>query len=207
MRSVRVRTRREQIIEAGVKVFAAKNYEAATMSEIAREAGITKRAVYRYFPSKKDLFYAVRNEVYDSIVRHLWDKLPEAETISELAEKLMIQHVRFCKQNPEIARVVINTISEASTREFRENIGALLEERVEEIETLVREGEKDGSIDPSLDPYFLSWLMVLLFFFLIYLDAVKENRVMSDGERAVSVILEPLLEALKPRKASREAYS
>lgn len=50
--------RRAEILEAALKVFARKGYEAATNAEIAREAGVTAAALYYYFPGKAELFRA-----------------------------------------------------------------------------------------------------------------------------------------------------
>ena len=49
--------RREQIIEAALRVFARHGYHKATIKAIAREAGLKSPAlIYWYFKSKSDLF-------------------------------------------------------------------------------------------------------------------------------------------------------
>ncbi len=191
--------RRQQIIAAAIKAFAAKNYDGASMNDIAREAGITKRAIYRYFPGKRELFYAVRNEVYGSIVDHLWKELPEASNFNQLADALMRSHFRFGVENPDMLRVVVNTISEAATREFQENIEGLLAERAEEIEKLMQAGIEEGTLDPALDTSFVSWILVLIYFFLVYMLAYEEDWLIPRGEEAVSVLLRPFLASLAPR--------
>lgn len=194
--------RKEQIIEAALKAFAAKNYDATSVAEIAKEAGITKRAIYRYFPSKRDLFFAVRDRVYTSVVENLWRKLPEARNIVELADKLMLAHVQFSMEHPEMARIIINTISEAATREFQKNIESLLGERAEEIEELMRAGIEEGHVDPDLDPRFVAWVIILLFFVLLYVHAAEANSAIPHGEEAVRIIMHPFLDALAPRSRS-----
>jgi AcrR family transcriptional regulator len=49
---------RERIIEAAMKVFARRG-PAATMSEVAAEAGISQGLAYRYFPSKEAVLVTV----------------------------------------------------------------------------------------------------------------------------------------------------
>ena len=50
------RTVREpQILEVAGRVFAARGYHAASMEEIAGQAGVTKPLVYAYFGSKEGL--------------------------------------------------------------------------------------------------------------------------------------------------------
>ena len=191
--------RRQQIIESAIKAFAAKNYDGASVTDIANAAGITKRAIYRYFPTKRELFYAVRNEVYSSIVNNLWSDLPPAKDFNELAESLMRNHLKVGLENPEMSKIVVNTISEAATREFQENIEALLDERAEEIEGLIKAGIEEGTLDPEIDHSFISWILVLMFFFLAYMQAYEEDWLIPRGEEAASVLMKPLLASLAPQ--------
>ena len=59
----RWRRRKEQrpsdIVAAALAVFAEKGFAGARIEEIARRAGLSKGAVYLYFPTKEDLFRAV----------------------------------------------------------------------------------------------------------------------------------------------------
>jgi AcrR family transcriptional regulator len=46
------------MLDAAVRVFAARGYRGAAMDDIARSAGVTKPMVYAYFDSKEALFRA-----------------------------------------------------------------------------------------------------------------------------------------------------
>jgi AcrR family transcriptional regulator len=48
-----------EIIEAAIMVFAEKGFAAAKLDEIARQAGVSKGALYLYFETKEDIFRAV----------------------------------------------------------------------------------------------------------------------------------------------------
>jgi AcrR family transcriptional regulator len=54
-----VEDRREQIMDAALRVFAKKGYARASNKEIAREAGITPGLIYHYFESKDALLNAI----------------------------------------------------------------------------------------------------------------------------------------------------
>ena len=54
--------RREQIIDAAMRVFAQKGFVRATNRDVAREAGITTGLIYYYFKSKEDLLKAALEE-------------------------------------------------------------------------------------------------------------------------------------------------
>lgn len=57
-----VEDRREQIIDAAMRVFAQKGFARATNRDIAHEAGITTGLIYYYFKSKEDLLRAALEE-------------------------------------------------------------------------------------------------------------------------------------------------
>jgi AcrR family transcriptional regulator len=54
-----VEDRREQIIDAAMRVFADKGFARATNRDIAQEAGITTGLIYHYFDSKEALLKAI----------------------------------------------------------------------------------------------------------------------------------------------------
>ncbi len=50
--------RQRQILDAATEVFIRKGFSAATIPEIAREAGVAAGTIYLYYPNKRDLFIA-----------------------------------------------------------------------------------------------------------------------------------------------------
>jgi len=50
---------RKKIVEAAYSLFLDKGYHATTMSSIAGSLGVTKPALYQYFPGKEELYAAV----------------------------------------------------------------------------------------------------------------------------------------------------
>jgi AcrR family transcriptional regulator len=51
--------REDQLLAAARKVFRNKGYEGATVAEIVEEAGVAQGTFYLYYPSKKDVFFAL----------------------------------------------------------------------------------------------------------------------------------------------------
>jgi AcrR family transcriptional regulator len=72
---------RARILGAGLEVFAAQGYLGATMNAIAEQAGLGAASLYRYFPSKAELFEAaIRPELAARFERLL------EQRVSALAE-------------------------------------------------------------------------------------------------------------------------
>jgi AcrR family transcriptional regulator len=77
---------RERLLEAGLQVFSRRGYYAASVDEIAAEAGFSKGAVYSNFESKEDLFLALIDqrfakdaETYPGISNFMVDRLQSGD--------------------------------------------------------------------------------------------------------------------------------
>ncbi|TMK40501.1 MAG: TetR/AcrR family transcriptional regulator [Actinobacteria bacterium] len=55
---LQVDERRQQLLDAGARLFAERAYEEISMRQLAEAAGVSKPLLYHYFPSKIDLFKA-----------------------------------------------------------------------------------------------------------------------------------------------------
>jgi TetR/AcrR family transcriptional repressor of mexJK operon len=51
------------IVQATLALFLEQGYAATSMDLVASQAGVTKQTVYRYYPSKEDLFTAVLEKI------------------------------------------------------------------------------------------------------------------------------------------------
>jgi len=69
---------RERILRAARSVFGARGFHAATIEEIAAEAGLSNGAIYYNFESKADLFFALLEQRQEERVRHLRRTLARA---------------------------------------------------------------------------------------------------------------------------------
>lgn len=58
LRARRKRATHEGLAAAALRRFAAVGFDAATASEIAAEAGVSRRTFFRYYPTKEAVFFA-----------------------------------------------------------------------------------------------------------------------------------------------------
>ncbi len=57
---------RQRVLDAALDVFGEKGYDAATMQEIAARVGVTKAAIYYYFPTKSALLDAILTPAHEA---------------------------------------------------------------------------------------------------------------------------------------------
>src|SRR5438309_10074180 len=51
--------RREQILSVATRSFARQGFQGTTTKQIAEHAGVTEALIFRHFPSKESLYWAV----------------------------------------------------------------------------------------------------------------------------------------------------
>lgn len=70
-RTPRGAKKRAQILDAASRIFATRVYHLVTMDEIARAARVGKGTLYRYFPSKEELYLAIVDEAFGLLIDRL----------------------------------------------------------------------------------------------------------------------------------------
>lgn len=70
-RALRHARKHATILDGASRIFAARVYHHVTMDDIARETRVGKGTLYRYFPSKDDLYLAIVEEGFDLLIRRL----------------------------------------------------------------------------------------------------------------------------------------
>jgi len=71
--------RRQQIVNAAVKLFSEQGYYSTTIQNIAREAGISVGLIYQYFRDKDDVLFLTLKLVLETYEREIPAALEGAE--------------------------------------------------------------------------------------------------------------------------------
>jgi len=112
---------KKQILDAGLKVFAVKGYHGTSISDIAKEAGVSKGLAYNYFKSKKELAEAVLLNLGDVMSQfvNLFDITDDPYMIIEMMIRGTIKQV---KENEEFWRLYVSFITQIEMAEMTEKI-------------------------------------------------------------------------------------
>ena len=133
--------RQEQILEGARRCFAEHGYEGATVVRLEEVIGLSRGAIFNYFPSKEDLFLelAVRdsrrmsdiwiNEGLDAIVREVVELDPAWLAVYLELFRRVRTDPEFCRRIEERQKAVApanrERIEEAQrVGEFRDDIGS-----------------------------------------------------------------------------------
>src|SRR5271165_2456196 len=87
--------KRRQIMDGARAVFLAQGFDAASMGEIARAAGVSKGTLYVYFDSKERLFQAIVQEACHAQAQGVFSLDPAAGDVEAVLTRLGREYVRF----------------------------------------------------------------------------------------------------------------
>src|SRR5262249_30899613 len=94
--------KRNQIIEGARAVFLAQGFDAASMNDIARAAGVSKGTLYVYFENKEQLFQAICTQECEEHAEGLFKFRPEDRDVEATLTRLGVDFIKFLCQ-PEKA--------------------------------------------------------------------------------------------------------
>lgn len=87
--TAKARRTRERILEAALRLFAEKGYEATTMRDVAGEAGASLGLAYRYFASKEEFVLALYRRLAEESREWAREHL-DGGTVAERFERVML---------------------------------------------------------------------------------------------------------------------
>jgi AcrR family transcriptional regulator len=94
--------RREQVIQAAVKEFAAHGFHAASTTGIAKRAGISQPYIYALFPNKHELFLAVHRHAVERIRRTFAKAAQGADGSEERLDRMGQAYLTLLEDRDEI---------------------------------------------------------------------------------------------------------
>jgi AcrR family transcriptional regulator len=100
---VRRRSRREEILEIAMGLFASRGYHGVSMDDIGAAAGVTGPALYHHFAGKEAMLVAALNPVSESLLKGGRARVDDHPTEPRAAlESLVEFHVAFALANPAV---------------------------------------------------------------------------------------------------------
>jgi AcrR family transcriptional regulator len=103
----REEVRREEILDAATSLFAEQGYSDAVTQALADRLGVGKGTIYRYFPSKRDLFLAAADRVMRKMRQQVDASLAGIEDGLERVSKAIEAFLTFFADNPELVELLI----------------------------------------------------------------------------------------------------
>jgi AcrR family transcriptional regulator len=130
---------RQLIADTARRLFAERGFEAVTVAEVAREADVSEKTVFNYFPTKEDLFYSRLEAFEEELLEAIRERRSGESALAAFARFLLGRRGVFAIEDDEEATRTLREITRVITESpallarerqvfgsYTESLGALL---------------------------------------------------------------------------------
>lgn len=141
---------RAAILEAAEELVLEKGFSAASMSAIAKRAGVTKSLIHHHFRSKNGLWTEVKMKRFSEYANRQMALLDAQEPTAGLLRESMRAYFNFLRHNPQVVRMLAWVFLDLQ-EECVEMDKQLLRAGIEKIS----QGQARGELRSDLNPAFI----------------------------------------------------
>lgn len=176
---------KRRIIQAAIEVIAERGYARTTIDDIARKLGVSKGAVYWYFPSKEDLFQEALQSIQIEMQKVAFDTYYNRPLEWELNQVLE----RFSLTD-DTRRTLFYEMFALATRDnvARHAISDYIKSLISTVTEGIEREQKQGTIAAETDARTLALILVaissgMLDYALIYMSHAEIRQVWREAAR------------------------
>lgn len=145
---------RQKMLEAAFAEIHKNGFQAASLSQILAETGLTKGALYHHFPDKKALGLAVVEEVIrPGMVAMMFAPLLETERPLAALQALLQSKAAISEPTMVMLGCPLNNLMQEMSpvdETFRVRLNALFQDWVDVVAAALKRGQKAGEVRPDV---------------------------------------------------------
>ncbi|MEN6360520.1 MAG: TetR/AcrR family transcriptional regulator [Smithella sp.] len=189
---VRVKSRKDRIMDAALRIFAEKNFQEATISEISKEAGVSEATIYEYFGTKEDLLFAIPEKISNDTFEESESVLPYIKDVEGRMRAIMFSYIQLYESNPDYSALVLLQLM--SNKRFRQTAAhEAIRRSAHRLLDCIREGIANGTFRSDADAYLIrSMLMGTIEHLFIH----WHMQGMPKRDKSMMEMLDPFLEVV-----------
>ena len=155
----RAKTRKDRIMDAALHIFAEKDFQNATITEISKEAGVSEATIYEYFGTKEDLLFAIPEKISNETFDESSKVLPFIKGVEGRMRAILLSYFQLYQSNPHYSALVLLQLM--SNKRFRQTPAhAAIRRSAHRLLDCIREGIADGTFKNDADPYLIRSMLM-----------------------------------------------
>jgi AcrR family transcriptional regulator len=153
--------RRLHLIETAIRLFSRGSYRGTTTADIARAAGVSEPILYRHFASKRDLYLAALDHVWEQ-VRTSWTAcIANTADVRACMETMGRGHYSIRDSKLQLAELWVQALTEAAEdQELRRHLRRHMREVHGFVADLIRRGQEQGVLHADRDADAEAWVFI-----------------------------------------------
>jgi TetR/AcrR family fatty acid metabolism transcriptional regulator len=135
----------QRIMNAAIKIFAEQGFYKATISQVAREAGVADGTIYIYFKNKADIlnnFFSYRTRL---VFQRFRDAVEQATDSEDKLRNLIWRHLYEFQRDRDMA-IVFQREALQARYIADEDIKAITKMYLDILEDIISQGQREGRI-------------------------------------------------------------
>ena len=141
---------RQAIADAAQRLFVERGFEAVTVAEVARAAGVSEGTVFNYFPTKEDLFYSGMEIFEAALVEAVRDRARGESVLSAFRRFVLERSGRLAADDvAEIIATAARIVSASPALQARER--EIVARYTDSLAALI--AEETGAAADDLEPW------------------------------------------------------
>ncbi len=149
--------RRQRIIESARAVFASSNYWKVNTADLAKAAGVSEPALYRYFSGKKDIFLSTLNVTAVNLL-DIWQRIAaEVEDPIETLWNIGLSYYDHINSRSAVMKLQFQALLEADDPDIQAALHRDFASFVQFFREIVDDGKRRGLVHPEVDTEVVSW--------------------------------------------------
>jgi len=140
-----------RILDAAQELFVAEGYRNVSIRKIAEKVEYSPAALYSYFPSKDDLFFALAEEGFRKLFEFTNEPIATSSDPLTAIRHGFLRYYQFSRQHPEYFELMFVDRSVPKISHEWERFG-FVQQMIEEVCAVIKRGVDEGLFPPDTDP-------------------------------------------------------
>ncbi len=154
--------RKTEIINAAIRLAGEIGPDRITTDRLAKEVGISQAGIFRHFPTKGEIWWAVAQRI-GAMMGSKVEQIESDETNpTDKLQSLVIGHLSFIETTPAIPAILFSRELHAENEKMRTFFVGLMANRHHSLSKLIAVEISTGRFRKSLDPDDAAYLILTL---------------------------------------------
>ncbi len=176
-----------QILEAAIKVFAKQGFHQATISQIAREAGVADGTIYLYFKNKEDIMVNFFGYKTKQVFGRFRQEVDKADNARDKLRLLIKRHLEEFQRDRSMA-ILYQTETRRFSRMCEDQIREMSKMYLDLVSEIVESGQDEGLMRKDL------YMGLVKRFIIGAIDEVINTWLHSGGNYDLVSMADPLVD-------------
>lgn len=146
------RIRKEEIVQATLRVVAERGSSAVTIAAIAEAAGMSEANIYRHFSGKGDIFRALADFIGTNLMARAAALAAGSGRPAAKLKVVFFNHISLISENPGMPRFIFSEEVHLRDKELAREMAVRMGSYVESIAGIIAAGVVEGDFREEIAP-------------------------------------------------------